>query len=59
MEGGGWAKKYKKPQSSCRHIIKNGGDSGRREKPRRREGVSSVDVDPGYLKNIKDAEREP
>ena len=41
-----------------RRDVENGGDLGERRKKRRQESIGSVDFDPGYQKNRKEAERE-
>ena len=51
-EGGGEAKKSKKPQKSYRRDVENGGDLGGKRKKRRQESIGSVDVDPEDLENI-------
>ena len=54
-EGGGEAKKRKKPQKRYRLDVENGGDlmSGKRKK-RRQKSIGSVDVDPENLEDRKE-----
>ena len=57
-EGGGEAKKRKKPHKSCRRHAGNGGDLGVKRKKRRQKRGSSVAADPDNLENIKRIERK-
>ena len=57
-EGGGEAKKRKKPHKSCRRDVGNGGDMGGNRTKRRQESVGSVAADPDSLENNKEAGRE-
>ena len=50
------AKIRTKSHKRYRRDLENGKHLGGRRRTRRHEGVSSVDVDPGYLENIKEAE---
>ena len=48
-EGGGKAKKRKKPHKSCRRHVNNGGDFGGKMGKRRQERVDLVAADPDNL----------
>ena len=48
-EGGGEAKKRKKPHNSCGRDVGNGGDLGGNRKTRRQESIGSVAADPDNL----------
>ena len=54
-EGGGEAKKRKKPHKSCRHHVGNGGDLGGKKKKRTKERVGAVTANPDNLANNKEA----
>ena len=54
-EGGGEAKKCKKPHKSCRRHVGNGGDLGGKRKKLRKERVGPVAANPDNLENNKEA----
>ena len=54
-EGGGEAKKRKKPQNSCRRHVGNGGDLGGKRKNRKKERVGPVAANPDNLEKNKEA----
>ena len=53
-EGGGEAKKRKKPQEIDRRDVENGGDLGGKRKECRQESIGSLDVDPEVLESRKE-----
>ena len=53
-EGGGNAKKRKKPHKSCRRHVGNGGDLGGKRKKSRKERVGLVAASPDKLENNKE-----
>ena len=55
-EGGGEAKKRKKPHKSCRRHVENGQDLGGKRNKRRHESIDSVAADPDNLEIRKEAE---
>ena len=55
-EGGSEAKKRKKPQTSCRRHVGNGGDLGGKKKKCRIERVGPVAANPENLESNKEAE---
>ena len=57
-EGGGEAKKRKKPQKSCWRHLKNGEDLSGRRKNRSQGSTGSVDVDPEDLDSRKETEKD-
>ena len=54
-EGGGEAKKRKKPHKTCRSHVGNGGDLGGKSKKRRKERVGPVAANSDNLENNKEA----
>ena len=58
-EGGGEAKKRKKPLISCRHHVGNEGDLGGKREKRRKERVGPVASNPDNQRNNKKAGGEP
>ena len=50
-EGGGEAKKRKKPQNSCRRYVGNGGDMGGKRKKSRKERVGPIAANPDNLES--------
>ena len=54
-EGGGEAKKRKKPHKNCRRYVENGGDLGGKRKRRRKERVGPVAANADNLENNKGA----
>ena len=56
-EGGGEAKKRKKPHKTFRGDVENMGGSGGKGKKYRQERVGSVAADPDNIENIKEAGR--
>ena len=53
-EGGREAKKRKKPHTSCRSHVGNGGDLGGKRKKRRKERVGPVAANPNIVENNKE-----
>ena len=54
-EGGGEAKKCKKPHKSCRRHVGNGGDLGGKREKHRKERFGQVAANPDNLENNKKA----
>ena len=54
-EGGGEAKKRKKPHKTCRPHMRNGGHLGGKRKTRRKERVGTEAANPNNLENNKEA----
>ena len=57
-KAGGGARKHQKPhKKSCRFDAEDGGDQGGRRRKRIQEIICSVNIDPGYVENNKEAEK--